>query len=73
MISSIIFAYLIAIYDCLAVPLEESLAPVVASNCMPGYYCVANDRARSVTPQACPPGTFTGIGAPVCTPSSLGY
>jgi len=73
MISSIIFAYFIAIYGCLAVPLEEILAPVVASNCMPGYYCVANDRARSVTPQACPPGTFTGIGAPVCTPCSLGY
>ncbi len=73
MISKTFFAYFISIYACLAVPLEESLTVVDPLNCPPGYYCVADARTRSITPQPCPPGTFSGFGASSCTPCASSY
>lgn len=69
----ILIFYLISVYTCWAVPLEEILKSVEAFKCPAGYYCIADDRTRSVTPQPCPPGTFSGIGASSCTPCTLGY
>ena len=73
MIKTILFLYSLSIYACSAVPLEQSSTFVEASNCPSGFYCVTDDRARSVTPQACPPGTYSGIGASSCTPCRPGY
>ncbi len=73
MISKLIFICFILASTCSAISLQNSLIPVEALNCPAGYYCTADDRTRSVVPQPCPPGTFSGIGASGCTPCTLGY
>lgn len=40
------------------------------ADCPPGYYC---GLGRSVTPQACPPGSFSLQGASRCTTCTPGY
>jgi hypothetical protein len=73
MFKKIFFGCLIAAYTCLTVPLEESQTPVEVANCPPGYFCVPNVLTRSITPQPCSPGTFSGFGASSCTPCDPGY
>jgi len=73
MINKIFFICAISIYACLAGPVDQILTAVEARNCPSGFYCVSDDRLRSVTPQACPPGTYSGVGASICTPCRSGY
>ncbi len=72
MISKIFFVYLIAIYVCLVVPLQDTLTVTDVANCPAGYYCVVDIRTGIINPQPCPPGTYSEIGASSCTPCSVG-
>jgi hypothetical protein len=73
MLNTAALLYIVTICTCVAVPLEQSLTIIDASSCPAGFFCVSDDRTRSVTPQACPPGTYSGIGASSCTTCRNGY
>lgn len=67
MISKIFLVCFISMSACLAVPLEQMLTLVEARNCPAGFYCVSDDRTRTVTPKPCQPGTFSGPGSSKCS------
>ena len=41
--------------------------------CPAGYFCQFNPLTRNAFPQACPPGTFSGVGATSCSPCKVGH
>ena len=41
--------------------------------CPAGYYCQTNPLTRTILPQACPPGTYSGVGSTGCTPCKVGH
>lgn len=73
MIVKLVLICFILVSACSAASLYDRLQPVEALNCPAGYYCVADDRTRTVLPQPCSPGAYSGIGAASCTPCAPGF
>jgi hypothetical protein len=73
MFGKVLLLCFISIDVCLSTPFEKSSISIEVSNCPPGYFCVVDDRTRSITPQKCPLGTYSGGAASACTPCPSGH
>lgn len=71
--NTILVLWVMSVCVCSAAPLEEIFPVTRVADCPAGYYCVSNGLTRSITPQPCPAGTYSGIGASICIACAEGY